>query len=151
MTVNRRECLQMLVLSCMSLTPLVCPAQVHDDLWAATEPAAMPALDWGDVSAVLTSWRLSAWSHVATGHHSDLSAMLRDCCDASTHQLRSPHQAAVIVVLRGSCRRLHFEQCRAVSRAFCNAVGTCDLLFAAAPDPALVDALRLTVVVNTRA
>ena len=48
MTLNRRECLQKLALMCMPSPSVVYSERVLDDLWAATEPDAMPALDWGE-------------------------------------------------------------------------------------------------------
>ncbi len=148
MTLNRRECLQMLGLARVSLTSAVCSAQVIDDLWAATEPSAMPALDWGDLSAVMACWGWSTWSHVVTGHHSDLRTMLHDSIEATSQQLPRAHPATVMVVLRGGFS-LHLDQCRAVTSLFRSTVEVCsDLWFAAAPDPALVDELRLTVIVS---
>ena len=148
MTLNRRECLRTLALAFTPTPPVVYSQRVLDDLWAATEPDAMPALDWGDLSAVLARWGRSTWSHVVTGHHCDLQTMLHDSITATAQQVSPKRPPAVIVVLRGGSS-LHLDQCRAVSGAFHNAVAACsELWFAAAHDPALVDKLRLTVVVS---
>ena len=148
MTLNRRECLWTLAMVCMSTPSVVYSERVLDDLWAATEPDAMPALDWADLSAVMARWGRSTWSHVVTGHHCDLQTMLHDSITATAQQVSLKRPPAVIVVLRGGSD-LHLDQCRAVSSAFQNAVTACsELWFAAAPAPALVDKLRLTVVVS---
>mgnify|MGYP000140142976 FL=1 len=148
MTLNRREYLRTLALVCMPTPSVVYSERVLDDLWAATEPDAMPALDWGDLSAVMARWGRSTWSHVVTGHHCDLQTMLNDSIEAIAQQVSPVRPRTVIVVLRGGYG-LHLDQCRAVSGAFHNAVAACsELWFAAAPAPALVDKLRLTVVVS---
>ena len=148
MTLNRRECLQTLALAFTPTPSVVYSEWVLDDLWAATEPDAMPALDWGDLSAVMARWGRSTWSHVVTGHHCDLQTMLHDSITATAKQVSPERPSTVIVVLRGGSG-LHLDQCRAVSSAFQNAVTACsELWFAAAPAPALVDKLRLTVVVS---
>ena len=148
MTLNRRECLQKLALVCMPTPSVVYSERALDDLWAATEPYAMPALDWGDLSAVVARWGRSTWSHVVTGHHCDLQTMLHDSIEAIAQQASSERPSTVIVVVRGDSD-LHLDQCRAVSSAFHRAVPACsELWFAAAPAPALVDKLRLTVVVS---
>lgn len=148
MTLNRRECLQRLALAFTPTPSVVYSQRVLDDLWAATEPDAMPALDWGDLSALIACWGRSTWSHVVTGHHCDLQTMLHDSITATAQQVSSERPSTVIVVLRGgSC--LHLDHCRAVSSAFHSAVPVCfELCFAAAPAPVLVDKLRLTVVVS---
>ena len=146
MTLSRRECLQRLALAFTPTPSVVYSQRVLDDLLAATESGAMPALDWGDLSAVMARWGRSTWSHVVTGHHCDLQTMLNDSIEAIAQQVSPP--STVIVVLRGGSD-LHLDQCRAVSSAFQNAVTACsELWFAAAPAPALVDKLRLTVVVS---
>ena len=148
MTLNRRECLRTLALVCMPTPSVVYSERVLDDLWAATEPDAMPALDWGDVSAVMARWERSTWSHIVTGHHCDLQTMLHDSITATAQQVSPERPSTVIVVLRGGSG-LHLDQCRAVSSAFHSAVPVCsELWFAAAPAPALADKLRLTVVVS---
>lgn len=148
MTLNRRECLQKLALVCMPTPSVVYSERVLDDLWAATEPYAMPALDWGDLSAVMARWGQSTWSHVVTGHHCDQQTMLHDSITATAQQVSPERPSTVIVVLRGGSG-LHLDQCRAVSSAFHSAVPVCsELWFAAAPAPALVEKLRLTVVVS---
>ena len=148
MTLNRRECLRTLALVCMPTPSVVYSERVRDDLWAATEPDAMPALDWGDLSAVMARWGRSTWSHVVTGHHCALQTMLHGSITATGQQVSSERPPTVIVVLRGGIG-LHLDQCRAVSSAFHTAVGVCsELWFATAPAPALGDRLRLTVVVS---
>ena len=148
MTLNRRECLQTLALAFAPNPSVVYSERVLDDLWAATEPDAMPALDWGDLIAVMARWGQSTWSHVVTGHHCDLQTMLHDSITATAKQVSPERPSTVIVVLRGGYG-LHLDQCRAVSGAFHNAVAACsELWFAAAPAPALVDKLRLSVVVS---
>lgn len=148
MTLNRRECLRTLALAFTPIPSVVYLERVLDDLWAATEPAAMPALDWGDLSAVMASWGRSTWSHVVTGHHCDLQTMLHDSITATAQQVSPERSSTVIVVLRGGSG-LHLDQCRAVSSAFQSAVAACsELWFAAAPAPTLFDKLRLTVVVS---
>ena len=148
MTLNRREYLRTLALVCMPTPSVVYSERVLDDLWAATEPDAMPALDWGDLSAVMARWGRSTWSHVDTGHHCHLQTMLHESITATAQQVSPERPSTVIVVLRGGSD-LHLDQCRAVSSAFHSAVPVCsELWFAAAPAPALVDKLRLTVVVS---
>ncbi|MDR6154181.1 hypothetical protein QF021_002270 [Acidovorax delafieldii] len=148
MTLNRRECLRTLALAFTPTPSVVYSERVLDDLWAATEPDAMPALDWGDLSAVVARWGRSTWSHVVTGHHCDLQSMLHDSITATAQQVSPERPSTAIVVLRGESG-LHLDQCRAVSGAFHSEVPTCsELWFAAAPAPALVDKLRLTVVVS---
>ena len=148
MTLNRRECLWTLAMVCMSTPSVVYSERVLDDLWAATEPDAMPALDWADLSAVMARWGRSTWSHVVTGHHCDLQTMLHDSITATAKQVSPERPSTVIVVLRGGSG-LHLDQCRAVSSAFHSAVPTCsELWFAAAPAPTLLDKRRLTVVVS---
>lgn len=148
MTLNRRKCLRTLALMCMPTPSVVYSERVLDDLWAATEPDAMPALDWGDLSAVMACWGRSTWSHAVTGHHCDLQTMLHDSIEATAKQVSPERPSTVIVVLRGGSD-LHLDQCRAVSSAFHSAVPVCsELWFAAAPAPALVNKLRLTVVVS---
>lgn len=148
MTLNRRECLRTLALVCLPTPSVVHSERVLDDLWAATEPDAMPALDWGDLSALIARWGRSTWSHVVTGHNFDLQTMLHDSIEATSQQVSPERPPTVIVVLRGGSD-LHLDQCRAVSSAFHSAVPVCsELWFAAAPDPALVDKLRLIVVMS---
>ena len=148
MTLNRRECLRTLALAFTPTPPVVYSQRVLDDLWAATEPDAMPALDWGDLSALMARWGQSTSSHVVTGHLCDLQTMLRDSIEATAQQVSPERPSTVIVVLRGGSG-LHLDQCRAVSSAFHSAVPVCsELWFAAAPAPAFADKLRLTVVVS---
>ena len=148
MTLNRRECLQRLALAFTPTPSVVYSQRVLDDLLAATESGAMPALDWGDLSAVMARWGRSTWSHVVTGHHCDLQTMLHDSIEATAKQVSPERPSTVIVVLRGGSG-LHLDQCKAVSSAFHSAVAACsELWFAAAPASALVDKLRLTVVVS---
>ena len=148
MTLNGRECLQTLALAFAPNPSVVYSERVLDDLWAATEPDAMPALDWGDLSAVIARWGRSIWSHVVTGHHCDLQSMLHESITATAQQVSPERPPTVIVVLRGGSG-LNLVQCSAVSSAFHSAVPACsELWFAAAPAPALVDRLRLTVVVS---
>lgn len=148
MKLNRRECLRTLALVCMPTPSVVYSERVLDDLWAATEPDAMPALDWGDLSALMARWGRSTWSHVVTGHHCDLQTMLHDSIEATAQQASSERPSTVIVVVRGDSD-LHLDQCRAISSAFHRAVPACsELWFVAAPATALVDKLRLTVVVS---
>lgn len=149
MTLNRRDCLRTLALAFTPATSVVYSERVLDDLRAATEPDAMPALDWGDLSAVMARWGRSTWSHVVTGHHCDLQTMLHDSIEATAQQVSPERPPTVIVVLRGGSS-LHLDQCRVASSAFHSAVPACsELWFAAAPAPALVDKLRLTVVVSS--
>lgn len=146
MTLNRRECLRTLALAFTPTPSVVCLERVLDDLWVATEPDAMPALDWGDLSAVMARWGRSTWSHVVTGHHCDLQTMLHDSITATAKRVAPERPSTVIVVLRGG---YGLDQCRAVSSAFHSEVPTCsELWFAAASDPTLVDKLRLAVVVS---
>ena len=101
MTLNRRECLRTLALVCMPTPSVVYSERVLDDLWAATEPDAMPALDWGDLSVVMACWGRSTWSHVVTGHHCDLQTMLHNSITATAKQVSPERPSTVIVVLRG--------------------------------------------------
>ena len=146
MTLNRRECLRTLALAFTPTPSVVCLERVLDDLWVATEPDAMPALDWGDLSAVMARWGRSTWSHVVTGHHCDLQTMLHDSITATAKRVAPERPSNVIVVLRGG---YGLDQCRAVSSAFHSEVPARSALwFAAASDPTLVDKLRLAVVVR---
>lgn len=150
MTVNRRQWLKILALSGMPSHGVGCPMQVHHDLLAATESDAMPALDWGDLRRALAEWGHSPWSCIATGRSRDLRTMINDCCDAIAQHQHSRHLATAIVVLRGDSRRLQLQHCAAASSAINGALRshTTNLWFAAACDPALVDMMRLTVVMN---
>lgn len=150
MTVNRRQWLKMLALSGIPSHVAGCFALVHQDLLAATEPDAMPALDWGDLRRALAEWGHTPWSFVATGRSRDLRTMINDCCDAIAQHEQSGHLATAIVVLRGDSHRLQLQHCAAVFSAIHGALGsrTTNLWFAAARDPALVDVMRLTVVMN---
>ena len=139
MTLNRRDCLRTLALAFTPATSVVYSERVLDDLRAATEPDAMPALDWGDLSVVTARWGLSTWSHVVCGHHCDLRTMLHDSIETTAQQVSPERPSTVIVVLRGG-RGLHLDQCRAVSSAFHSAVpASSELWFAAAPALALVE------------
>lgn len=123
--------------------------QVYKDLLAATEPDAMPALDWGDLSSALAEWGHSPWSFVATGHSRDLGTMIDDCCDAIAKHQQLWHPETAIVVLRGSDKTLRLQYCKALTNAIqCVVSARTNLWFAAARDPALVDALRVTVVMD---
>lgn len=150
MTVKRRQWLKMLALSGMHSHGVGGPTQVHHDLLAATETDAMPALDWGDLRRALAEWGHSPWSFVATGHSRDLRTMINDCCDAIARHQQSLHLTTAIVVLRGDSHRLQLKHCAAVSSAIHGALGsrTTNLWFAAACDPALVDVMQLTVIMN---
>ncbi|CAN7684738.1 hypothetical protein [Acidovorax sp. LjRoot117] len=150
MMVNRRQWLKTLALSGIPSHVAGCFAQVHQDLLAATEPDAMPALDWGDLRRALAEWGHTPWSFVATGPSRDLRTMINDCCDAIEQHEQSGHLATAIVVLRGDSHRLQLQHCAAVSSAIHGALGsrTTNLWFAAARAPALVDVMRLTVVMN---
>lgn len=150
MTVNRRQWLKMLALSGIPSPVPGCLAQVHQDLLAATEPDAMPALDWGDLRHALAEWGHSPWSFVVTGRSRDLRTMINDCCDAIAQHQKSRHLTTAIVVLRGGSHRLQLQHCAAVSSAINSALGsrTTNLWFAAACDPALVDAMRVTMVID---
>ena len=148
MTLNRREYLRTLALVCMPTPSVVYSERVLDDLLAATEPDAMPALDWEDLSAVVARWGRTTWSHIVTGHHCDLQTMLHDSIAATAQQVSPERPPTVIVVLRGGSG-LYLDQCRVVSSSFHSAVPACsELWFAAAPASVLVDKLRLTVVVS---
>lgn len=150
MTVNRRQWLKMLALSGIPTHMAGCSAQVHNDFLAAMEPDAMPALDWGDLCRALAERGHSQWCFVATGRSTDLRTMINDCCDAIAQNHQSGHLATVIVVLRGDSHRLKLQHCAAVSSAIYGALGsrTTNLWFAAVRDPALVDAMRVTVVID---
>jgi len=150
MTVNRRQWLKMLALSGIPTRMAGCSAQVHNDLLAAMEPDAMPALDWGDLCRALADWRHSPWCFVATGRSRDLRTMINDCCDAISQHQQLRNLTTAIVVLRGDSHRLQLQHCAAVSSAIHGALGsrTTNLWFAAACDPILVDALRVTVVMD---
>ena len=147
MTINRRQWLKMLALSGIYTHMTGCPAQVHNDLLAATEPDAMPALDWGDLCRALADWRHSPWCFVASGRIRDLRTMINSCCDAIAQHQQHRNLTTAIVVLRGDSHRLQLQHCAAVSRAIHGALGprTTNLWFAAVRDPVLVDALRVTV------
>ncbi|MCZ8218250.1 MAG: hypothetical protein O9337_02425 [Acidovorax sp.] len=150
MTINRRQWLKILALSGMPTHMEGCSAQVHNDLLAATESDAMPALDWGDLCRAVAEWGHSPWCFVATGRHRDLSAIVSDCCDAIAQHQRRRSTTTAIVVLRGDSHRLQLQHCAAVSSAIHGALGsrTTNLWFAAAPDPVLVGALRVTVAMD---
>ncbi len=150
MKVNRRQWLKMLGLSGIPTHMAGCSAQVRNDLLAATELDSMPALDWGDLYRALAEWGYSPWCFVATGHHRDLQTMINDCCDAIAQHRRRRNSTMAIVVLRGDSHRLQLQHYAAVSSAIHGALGsrTTNLWFAAARDPVLVDALRVTVVMD---
>ncbi|UCV01014.1 hypothetical protein [Acidovorax radicis] len=150
MTLNRREWLQTLALAFIPSSSVVHSALVLDDLCAATEPDAMPALDWGDLYRALTEWGYSPWCFVATGRHRDLQTMINDCLDAIAQHRRRRNPTTAIVVLSGDSHRLQLQHCAAVSSAIHAAVGSreINLWFAAARDPVLMDALRVTVAMD---
>lgn len=150
MTVNRRQWLKMLALSGISTHMAGCSAQVHNDLLAAMEPDAMPALDWGDLRRTLAEWGHSPWSFVASGRSRDLRTTINDCCDAIAQHQQLRNLTTAIAVLRGDSRRLQMQHCAAVSSAIHGALGsrTVNLWFAAVRDQTLVDELRVTVIMD---
>ena len=151
MTMNRRQWMRVLALTCVPLHTEGCPAQVLDDLWAVTEPDAMPAMDWGDMTRMLEDWGPSPWHCSVTGRHGDLGTMLADCRQAVERHQRAlgATPATAMVVLRGhsaAFRLADFLEVHATIRSAVNA--SAELWFGAAHDPALVDALRVTVVMD---
>ena len=150
MMINRRRWLKILALSGIPSHLAGCSAQVHHDLLAATEPDAMPALDWGDLRRALADWGHSPRCFVATGRQRELQAMINDCCDAIAQHQPLRNLTTAIVVLRGDSHSLHLQHCAAVSSAIHDALPsrTTNLWFAAARDQALVEELRVTVIMN---
>lgn len=154
MNMHRRQWLQMLGLACVPHAQNHVTRQVHEDLLAVTEHDALPAMDWGDLIRIRDGWGPSPWHCSVTGRHGDLGTMLADCRHAvERHQPAlgtTPTTALVVVRGNGAAFRLadFVEVHTAISRAV-NA--STELWFGAAHDSALVEALRVTVVMDARA
>lgn len=150
MKMHRRQWLQMLGLACVSRAPIHPTCQVREDLLAVTEPDALPTMDWGDLIRIREDWGPSPWHYSVTGHHGDLVAMLADCRHAvERHQRALRTTTAALVVLRGNgaaFRLVEFVEVHTTIRSAVKA--STELWFGAARDPTLVDALRVTVVMD---
>ncbi len=154
MNMHRRQWLQMLGLACGPRVPIHLARQIHEDLLAVTEPDALPAMDWGDLNRMLEDWGASPWHCSVTGRHGNLGTMLADCRHAVERHQRAlgatPATAMVVVRSNGATFRLaDFLEVHTTIRSAVNA--STELWFGAAHDPALVDALRVTVVMDARA
>ncbi len=154
MNMHRRQWLQMLGLACVSHAPTYLTRQVHEDLLAVTEPDALPAMDWGDLTRIREGWGPSPWHCSITARRGDLGVMLADCRDAvDQHQrvLGAVH-ATAIVVLRGNGAMFRLVEFAEVCTTIRSAVNvSTELWFGAAHDLALEDALRVTVVMGSNA
>jgi len=154
MNMHRRQWLQMLGLACGPRVPIHLARQIHEDLLAVTEPDALPAMDWGDLNRMLEDWGASPWHCSVTGRHGNLGTMLADCRHAVERHQRAlgttPTTALVVVRGNGAAFRLaDFVEIHTTIRSAVNA--STELWFGAAHDPALVDAFRVTVVMDARA
>lgn len=127
------------------------PHQVREDLLAVTDPTALPAMDWGDLTRTLESWAPWPWHHSITTNRGDLDSMMVDFCHAVERQqlaLSAP-PASAILVIRGNGAAFRLDEFKKV----CNAIrstldASTELWFAAAHEQSQVDALRLTVVMT---
>ncbi len=154
MNMHRRQWLRMLGLACVPHAPTYVARQVHEDLLAVTEPDALPAMDWGDLNRMLEDWGASPWHCSVTGRHGDLDTMLANCRHAVEQHQRAlgatPATAMVVVRSNGATFRLaDFVEVHTTIRSAINA--STELWFGAAHDLALVDAFRVTVVMDARA
>ena len=154
MNMHRRQWLRMLGLACVPHAPTYLARQVHEDLLAVTEPDALPAMDWGDLNRMLEDWGASPWHCSVTGRHGNLGTMLADCRHAVERHQRAlgatPATAMVVVRSNGATFRLaDFLEVHTTIRSAVNA--STELWFGAAHDLALVDAFRVTVVMDARA
>lgn len=151
MNMHRRQWLQMLGLACVSHAPNHLTRQVHEDLLAVTEPDAMPAMDWGDMTRIRDGWGPSPWHCSVTGRHGDLGTMLADCRQAVERHQRAlgATPATAMVVLRGHSAAFRLVECVEVHTTIRSELdASTEWWFGAAHDPALVDALRVTVVMD---
>jgi len=150
-SMNRRQLLQMLGLVCIPHVPIHLPRQVREDLLAVTEPRALPAMDWGDLVRTLESWGAWPWHRSTTTSHGDLGSMLMDFGHAVKWQqlaLRTA-PATAILVLRGNGAAFRPVEFAKVCSAIRNALdASTELWLGAAHDQALVDALRVTLVMD---
>lgn len=128
-------------------------SQIYADIYAvAMHPSATPAIDWdNDMSPLLDGWGPSPWRYTVTGHNSDLPTMRASCCDAMTRHLRTQHSppTGALLMMRWNGTVLRLKQ----SRAFYLAIrGVLDpnmhFIYGTTRDPALPDALRVTVVTD---
>lgn len=151
MTMNRRQWLQMLGVVCIPPGESHSARQAYADLLAVTQPGALPPIDGADMARIRDGWGPSPWHCSVTGCCGDLDRMLAGCCNAvARHQrVRGSAPATAVVVLRGNgaafCRVEYVEVFVAIRHTL--HVRT-DLWFGAARDAALVDALRVTVVME---
>lgn len=151
MSMRRRQWLQILGLACVPHAPSHLALQVYGDLFALTEPSALPAMDWGDLIRIRDGWGPSPWHCSVTGRHGNLGTMLADCRHAVERHQRDlgTTPATALVVLRGNgaaFRLADFVEIHTTIRSAVNA--STELWFGAAHDPALVDALRVTVAMD---
>lgn len=141
----------MLGLACVPHAPIRLTRQAHEDLQAVTEPDALLAMDWGDMARIRKHWGLSPWHCSITARHGDLGVMLADCHEAVGRHERAlgAAPATAVVVLRGNGTAFSLAKHMEVFVAIRSAVkASTELWFGAAYDSALVDALRVTVVMN---
>lgn len=147
----RRQWLQILGLACIPQAPICLPRQVQQDLHAVTRPDALLAMDWGDMARIREHWGLSPWHCSVTACHVDLGAMLTNCCQAvGRHQhALGTAPAMAVIVLRGNGAGFSLAKHMEVFAAIRSTVkASTELWYGAACDPALVDAMRVTVVVD---
>ena len=154
MNMHRRQWLQILGLACVSHAPTYPTRQVHEDLLAVTEPDALPAMDWGDLIRIRDGWGPSPWHCSVTGRHGDLGTILADFRHAvQQHQhALGTTPATALVVVRGNGAAFRLADFVEVHTTISSAVNaSTELWFGAAHDLALVDAFRVTVVMDARA
>ena len=151
MDMHRRQWLQILGLACVPHAPTYLARQVYEDLLAVTEPDALPAMDWGGLIRIRDGWGLPPWHCSVTGRHGDLGAMLADCRHAVERHQRAlgTTPATTLVVVRGNGTAFRLADFVEIHTTISSAVdASTELWFGAAHDPALVDAFRVTVVMD---
>lgn len=151
MTMNRRQWLQMLGVVCIPPGESHSVRQAYADLLAVTQPGALPPIDGVDVARIRDGWGPSPWHCSVTGGYGDLDRMLADCREkVARHQrVRSSAAATAVVVLRGDGAAFCRVEYAAVFAAIRSVLHVrADLWFGVARDPALVDGLRVTVVMD---
>ena len=151
MSMHRRQWLQILGLACVPHAPIRLTRQVHEDLQAVTEPDALLAMDWGDMARIRERWGLSPWHCSITARHGDLGVMLADCHEAVGRHQRAlgAAPATAVVVLRGNGAAFRLVELAKVCSAIRNALdASTELWVSAAHDQTLLDALRVTLVMD---
>lgn len=151
MNMHRRQWLQVLGLACVPHAPIRLTRQAHEDLQTVTEPNALLAMDWGDMARIREHWGLSPWHCSITARHGDLGVMLADCHEAVGQHQRAlgATPATAVLVLRGNGAAFSLAKHMEVFVAIRSALNTStELWFGAAHDLLLVEALRVTVVMD---